>query len=211
MLISAFSTLCNSSIVFAIEFERDEVYPSGYSIEIEYQPSSSEISAGDLLTLSWSISNNEDFALSNLYLTDNLPPECPVVSSDILIGERPISFYFSGPLSDQILPGYDSYRWVIDFPHEPDSLANSLPPGSTLTLRYDVLFENPGQYELPLHTICFYGDSTGFFALGEPVSITVHPANEIPTLTEWGLILLILVLTATVTAAIVHESIDVRA
>jgi hypothetical protein len=210
LFIMIFSILCAFSTASIADSHPDHIYPPGYDITAEYQPDSDEVFLGDTLTITWSITNNEDFSLSDLYLADNSPPECRILSSEISVGGRPLSFYFSGPLSDQILPGYDTYRWVIDFPGEPDSLGNYLPPGRTLTLTRDVLFEDPGRYQLPLHIICFYGDSTGFFAIGAPLSLKVHPVIEIPTLTEWGLMILGLILIAVMSIALILRLMDIR-
>ncbi len=184
---------------------QETLYPSGYDIVCEYDLSASNMDTSDTLVITRIVANNEVFDLSNLYLADNFPSEFNIVSSDVTIDGEQISSFFSGPIFNQVLIDYNSYRWVIDFPTEPDSLDNTLGAGQTLSLQYWLTCETRGSYILPFHTACFYGNSTGFFTTSDTLYVLVQAANPIPTLSEWGMGILALLLLAAGTAAVVRR------
>lgn len=121
------------------------------------------------------------------------------------IDNQPISFFYSGALPDQVISGYDTYRWVIDLPGEPEVSENTLGAGQTLSLRYGAICETPGSYILPFHTVCFYGNGSGFFTTSDTMFVLVQQENIVPTLSQWGMLILALLLLAAGTIAAIRR------
>ena len=192
-------------ISFSTAFgDGETLYPSKYDIGCRYNLSSTIILISDTLEITRMVGNNEDFALYDLYLSDNLPAEFEIISSRITIDGNPAAFYFSDGESGQVIEGYNGFRWVIDFPSSPDSLDNILEPGERLLLKYRIICASPGNYCLPFHSASFYGNGTGFFTVSDSLFVTVLSENMVPALSEWGMIILALLLIAASTAAVIR-------
>ena len=52
---------------------QETVYPEGHDIVVTYELSSSDLEVGDTLLVTRTVTNNESFGLTNLYLAENLP------------------------------------------------------------------------------------------------------------------------------------------
>jgi len=161
----------------AIGSAQETLYPEGYNIVSNYMISSNDISTEDTLTITRTIKNNETFTLHNLYLTDNLPQEFEITSYSLNLNGEPITNYFSGPLFNQVIPNYITYRWVIDDPNPNDELNHFVDPDDSLELTYRIICQTNGDYTLPFHTLCFYGNLTGFFTTSDSINISVFEDN----------------------------------
>ncbi len=181
---------------------QDTLHPSGYDITCEYELSATYPGISDTLVITRTVANSEPFHLSGMYLAENLPPEFVIVSSHIAIDGFPISFYYSGALPDQMIRCFDTYRWVLGFPGEPGPFDNTVGTGQVLSLQYEILFEAPGDYILPFHTVCFYGDGSGFFTTSDTLFVFVQEENNVPTLSQWGMLIMALLILAIGTVAV---------
>lgn len=185
----------------SISSGRETLYPSGYDITCKYELSAKYPGISDTLIITRTVSNSEPFGLSGMYLAENLPSEFVIVSSNVAIDGVPISFYYSGALPDQMIRGFDTYRWVLGFPGEPGPFDNIVETGQVLSLQYEILFEAPGDYTLPFHTVCFYGDGSGFFTTSDTLFVFVQEENDVPTLSQWGMLIMALLILAMGTVA----------
>jgi hypothetical protein len=155
------------------------IYPSGYSISSSYELSSTDFSIRDTLLVTWTVANNEGFDLTNMYLAENLPIEFTILTYSVQISGSPVSHFFSGPISGEVAPSFNAYRWAIDLPAQGDSLNRPLSPGETLILRYAAVCSTDGEYFLPFHTLCCYGNNTGIFSTADTIFVTVSPGSGI--------------------------------
>jgi hypothetical protein len=179
LAIKALILLILMSIFVSDICAQESVFPVGTDINSEYTVSYIDFSVSDTLIISWSVVNNEDFDLANLYIADNIPEEFTVLSSLIQINGAPVSNYYSGPQQNQIYSGCNTYRWAIDLPIQGDSLNNVLTPGDTLYLQYAVICSTEGVYLFPFHTLCCYGDGSGIFTTADTFYVTVSPDSQI--------------------------------
>ena len=152
----------------------DTLYPVGANIQVSYVLSQQNFSPDDTLIIEFAITNDENFSLHNLHLDDNFPPQFVLVNSSLTLDENPVSFSLSGPVLSEIVAGYNSYRWIIDEPDPDDSLNHVVGHGQTLVLTCSVVCPDEGNYLLPFHTCCFYGDAQGHFSVAEPLSVDVE-------------------------------------
>jgi len=111
------------------------------------------------------------------YMTDNLPQEFEITSYSLNLNGEPITNYFSGPLFNQVIPDYITYRWVIDNPSPNDDLNHFVDPDDSLELMYKIICRVEDDYTLPFHTLCFYGNLTGFFTTSDSINISVFEDN----------------------------------
>ena len=158
---------------------QETVLPQGFNIEVEYDLSSTAITIHDTLFIGRTITNTESFALQNLYVAENLPLEFEILDWIVTVDSVPLNCDYSGPIPDQVLPTFNSYRWVIDHPPPPDSIARPLYPGETLNVGYAVVCYQPGEYTLPFHTFCCCGDTCGLFTIAGSLAISVLPGSSI--------------------------------
>jgi len=156
---------------------QETLFPAGYDITARYRLSAISFSVGETLTVEWTLANDASFGLTNLFLAENLPLEFGMISSDMSIDSVDLSFYFSGPLPEEEFIGYNTYRWIIDLPIEPDTLDNVVGSGQVLTLTYRVICNSPNSYELPFHTLCCYGDTCGLFSTAGEITVSVSPSS----------------------------------
>ena len=157
-------------------FAQEVIYPQGHNFTLSYGLSSNDFDIFDTLTITRSLANNENFDLHNLFFNDNLPSSFDVFGYEIAINDIPITYYLTGPWENEIVFGYKSYHWVIDLPTPGDTLDHILGPGQTLELSYKAQARETGQFILPFHTVCFYGDAGGFFSVSDSLIINVHSA-----------------------------------
>jgi hypothetical protein len=167
-------------LVFAkLTLAQEAIWPDGYNITADYEPSANQLTVHDTLTIIRTIVNNEDFDLENLYLVDNLPVTFFLTASMLGIDSSSVDYFHSGPIISQVVFGYDTYRWAIDLPAGDTTFDRQLHPGETLVLEYSLICQEPGDYVLPFHTICCSGNSTGIFSTADSISVTVLPFNDI--------------------------------
>jgi len=155
----------------------DQLFPQGGNITCEYSLELTEFSTGDTLTINRVLRNNESFALSGLYFSDNLPPSFNVASYNLLLNGGNIEHYYSGASQDSVIGFYDTYYWVIDEPDVNKIVSNTINPGDVLELEIRITFTQAGYYSLPMHTTVFYGNQTGFFATDSGYLISVEGSD----------------------------------
>jgi hypothetical protein len=154
--------------------EADLFYPAGHSLSASYETSHTSMTVSDTLVLSRSLVNGESYSLTSLYFADNLPPEFSIISYTLTRNGAPIGCGFSGPNPDTVLPGYDAYQWVVDWPDTFGGLQTEIISGDSLHLEVMVTCEEAGSYSLPLHTLICCGNSGQMFAVPlASASITV--------------------------------------
>jgi len=175
IIMSGMMGIALSVISPAITGADETIYPTYYDIQAEYFVSSYEISAGDTLIITRSVTNNENFGLANLYLADNFPLEFQLIDYSILIDGLAVPASYSGSMPDNELQSYNAYNWFIDLPPPDDSLNRILTPGESLTLQYRFNCQEPGEYSLPFHTFCAYGNNSGVFSIAPPISVVILP------------------------------------
>jgi len=158
------------------------LYPEGHDIINIYYISSSDFDLTDTIEVVRVVVNNEPYELRNLYLSENLPPQFQLVSYSLTMNEDAISCLHTGPVLNEVVPGYYSHRWIIDLPEPDDPLNLTVAPGAALELRYNLTCGEVGQFTLPLHTACYYGDTTGLFTVADSIVVTAHASacNFIP-------------------------------
>lgn len=155
------------------------IYPFGFSISSSYELSSTDFSTRDTLLVTWTVANNEGFDLTNMYLAENLPIEFTMLTYSVQISGSPVSHFFSGPISGEMVQSFNAYRWAIDLPAQGDSLNRPLSPGETLILGYAAICSTEGEFFLPFHTLCCYGNNTGIFSTADTIFVTVSPVSGI--------------------------------
>lgn len=158
---------------------QETLFPNGYNITVDYDISSTAITVDDTLLILRTVRNNESFALSDLYVAENLPFEFEIIYSAMQVDSLPVVYYYSGPLPNQIRPDCNSYRWLLDHPPPADSVIRSLQPGEILNVGYAVVCSQPGTYTLPFHTVCCRGDTSGIFTTADSLTIAVSPGSGI--------------------------------
>lgn len=154
---------------------QETIHPAGYNINSSYAFSVTQVYTGDTLTINWSVVNDEDFGISDLYLTENLPSDFTLISYSLSIDGSAISHYSWGPLPGEIYVDYDAYRWAIDIPDSGDSLNRVLAPAESLSLTIEVSCSETGEYIFPFHGWCGYGSGTGLFTTADPCTLQVLP------------------------------------
>ncbi len=157
---------------------QETLSPAGHNIAVTYELSSVDLEIGDILMVSRTVTNNESFGLTNLYLAENLPFEFSIPTYSLGIDGAPIPHAYSGPSGGEIFPSYNSYRWVIDDPAPGDTTNRILLPGESLVLGYSVTCATVGNYALPFHTMCVYGDTSGIFTVADSLTVTFSPSSR---------------------------------
>lgn len=174
------TTISVLTIIFpAITAATESIFPASYDVQINYDVSAEAITIRDTLIITRSVTNNEDFGLANLYLADNFPLEFTLIDYTLLIDGLAVPAYYSGPLTANDLHLYNAYRWLIDQPSPDDTLNRILSSEETLALRYRLVCSQPGEYPLPFHTLCAYGNNSGIFSTAPTILITILPLTEI--------------------------------
>jgi hypothetical protein len=164
--------------IFDYSMAQEVIYPEGHNIVVTYGLSSFDLEIGDTLLASRTVTNNESFDLTNLYLAENLPFEFEILWYSLEIDGIPIPHYYSGPVRGDVFPSCDSYRWVIDDPAPGDTANRVLMPGESLALEYAIGCTTVGNYALPFHTLCAYGDTSGIFTVADSLAVTSSPGSQ---------------------------------
>lgn len=164
-------------IIFEYSEAEETVYPAGHNIVATYELSSTDLEIGDTLLVTRTVSNNESFGLTNLYLAENLPFEFSIPSYSLEIDGAAIPHVHSGPFGGEVFPSCNSYRWIIDDPAPDDSANRVLMPGELLELEYAIVCTTVGNYALPFHTLCAYGDTSGIFSVADSLTVTFSPGS----------------------------------
>jgi len=169
-----FLTILAAGLVSLTSVSAETVHPSGTNIAASYSLSGTALTTNDTLVISRSIVNRESFALSGLYLSDNLPPQLSIVGAEIKLNGAPLVVADS---AGSILSGYVSHCWLVGTPGG----GTDMNPGDSLSLELKVTCAAEGTYALPLHTTVGYGNGDGFFAADSAAAITVAaPADITP-------------------------------
>jgi len=157
-------------------FAAETLYPSGYNIISQYYLSDYAITITDTLIITRTVQNNESFALSGLYFSDNLPPEYSLVGYSIRLNGNNISNQFAANIAPSIVAGFATYEWVVDDPDgNPENIIN---PGQSLVFELRLHCGNIGEYQLPFHTTAFLGGSSGFYSTNEAIIVTVQNSED---------------------------------
>lgn len=164
-------------------FSHEPIYPDGYDLECHYTLSDSVITFGDTLTVTRTLTNNESFSLSNLYFSDNLPPEFAVHDVTAQVGMGMVDIYSSGPQANEVVSGSETYYWVLDSPVGGEGVDYVVGAGQTVTLTMKITSSDIGTFSLPLHTTVFYGNGTGLFSISDSlqVRVTISAGVEVET------------------------------
>jgi uncharacterized repeat protein (TIGR01451 family) len=149
------------------------LYPLAGGLDAQYQLSADSLDIHDTLTITWTLTNNGNFPAANLFFNDNLPPDLQPIWQRTSINGDPIEVLIAGPVDNEVRFGFRSYHWIIDLPDPGDTLNNILGPGQMLEISYRVTARRRGQFLLPFHTVCFYGDTTGYFSISESLTVIV--------------------------------------
>ena len=153
----------------------ENIYPEAVDITADYRVSHTTFGIEDTLIITRLISNNEQSAISNLYLDENLPSEFELISYDLTINDNDISHHHDGPRTSGQIPEYNYFEWVIDLPGSADTLNNTLDYQDTLILQYRIMCHTIGEYTLPFHTFCGSTDQTGLFSTAQSFQLQVVP------------------------------------
>ncbi len=156
----------------------DSVYPATSLVTVEYLWSSQTPAAGESVDIIRILKNNESFPLTGLYFSENLPPEISIDSYIVTVNDSAVNSDYTGPLPDDIENGFDCYRWLIDSPDPISPYQVTLNPGDSIILTTTVSCSTEGSYQLPFHTVSFYGNGDGLFAMADPESITFGPPPD---------------------------------
>ncbi len=160
---------------------QETLFPPGYNIVPIFYLSSANFSVLDTVTVIRVLLNNESFSLQNLYLVDNLPNEFTLVDYSLLINDEAVPVVVSGPVEGEMYAGHKTYRWIIDSPNFWEPVNHLMGPGEFLELTYRFVANSPGSFQLPFHSLCFYGNGTGFFTTSGVISVevTAPPCNYV--------------------------------
>jgi uncharacterized repeat protein (TIGR01451 family) len=162
---------------YGISWGQEAIYPAGTDVSATYQLSDTDLEIGDTLVITRSVTNNEGYALGNLYLSDNLPFEFTILSYSLRIDADPVSHIYSGPVAGEVVPSCNSFRWAIDEPDPGDTTNHLLMPGQTLSFTAEVTCSTVGDYSLPLHTLCAYSGISGIFSVAESLAVSFTPGS----------------------------------
>ena len=156
----------------------DSVYPATSQVTVEYLWSNPSPAAGQPVDIVRVLKNNESFPLTGIYFSENLPPEISVDSHDVTLNGNPVNSDYSGPIPDEIESSFNCYRWLIDSPDSLSPYQVTLNPGDSIILTSSVTCFTEGSYQLPFHTVSFYGNGNGIFATADPSSISFGPPPD---------------------------------
>lgn len=153
------------------------VYPDDLNIGLLYELSDTVFSVADTLVVTRTLTNNEPFEFWGLYFSENLPAGLNVVDYTATLNGNSLTIAFAGPLPNNVLSGFRTYRWVVDSPESSENLSRTISPGDQVRLQYRIVATDVGSFSLPLHTTACYGDSDGIFAAGH-TSIGVTAGSD---------------------------------
>jgi len=185
--------------------ESQEILNPPGNVEVLYGYTVSQNDGVRFIDVTRTVFNGELFNLSSLYMSDRLPAGLAIDDFSARIGISPIDVYYSGPIPGQFDVIYDMHQWVIDFPGHDELYNNLLRAGHLLTVNYRIVAEDPGEIVMPFRTVCYYGLNNGYFTTSDTIFIPPLPA-EIPTLGQWGIILLSISLFAVMSAAVIRKT-----
>ena len=151
----------------------EPVYPSIYNISSDYSLSSDMVALADTFVISRRLINDESFDFNGLYFSDNLPLEFSIIDQKIEVNGLEVEFETIGPISDHIIPGFDSYHWIIDSRGEFTGIDYIISPGDTVSMDLYIVCNTLGRFPLPSHTTVFYGNGSGFFATSDTVEVEI--------------------------------------
>ncbi|HWR81780.1 MAG TPA: T9SS type A sorting domain-containing protein [Candidatus Deferrimicrobium sp.] len=170
----------------ATALSQEVVHPTGYTFECSYNASDSVIAVGDTLTINRTFINNESFAVTGLYFSDNLPSVFSVVGQSVRRNGVPITVKSTGPYPNLIAGGYSAWYWIVDSPDSSEQTHNTVFSGDTIVTEIKLVSQDIGDFVLPLHTTAWYGSAEGFFATSPPISVRVTLASSVDDDPESG-------------------------
>lgn len=150
-----------------------EVFPPSPGLSCTYVLSGSHVAVSDTFSITRTITNGESFALSGLFFSDNLPPEFVLVDHIVRINGEAVPFLVTGPVAGLVDPFHDAYYWIVDSQGEHPGIDTIVGPGEVVVLQIDLVCDEPGQYNLPIHTAVFTGNGLGFFATSDSAQVVV--------------------------------------
>ncbi len=160
-------------VIDTVGFGQETIHPNGPNLDSRYTISDTTIALGDTLTIVRTLTNNESYPLTGVYLTDNLPNVFSIIDQTVTVDGSPVAYIADGPSANPVLPGFYDYRWTIDSPESTESLSRPLDPGEVLEVRYRAVSNDIGYFPLPLHATVMYGNATGMFAAEAADSVRV--------------------------------------
>jgi hypothetical protein len=169
-------------------FSEEPLYPEGYNVLIAYEANGPIITNIDTLVITRNLVNHEQFRLTGIYFSENIPPGFELLGHSITVNGNAVSCE-PDTIVNSFISGCKLYHWIVDEPG--GAIQNSLNPGDSLVFRLQLICPLPGQYTLPHHTTSFYGNSTGFFSTGDSLAVSIVPVSDtIPPnrITDLGLL-----------------------
>jgi len=154
----------------------ETLYPSGYNLSSQYDLSDSAITIADTLSITRTVRNNESFAVSGLYFSENLPPEFSLIDYSIRLNGNNIADQFAENIRPSVVDGFTTYEWVVD---DPDgSPQNVINPGHSVVFELRLICGNIGIYQFPFHATAFSGGSSGFYSTDEIITLNVSGTED---------------------------------
>lgn len=153
---------------------QEYIFPQYNPVFAAYTLSSDSLEAGDTLIVTRTLYNDGQVGLEGLYLSDNLPPQFRLEDYSLTIDSEPAPVLLSGPSQNEIVDGYNCYRWIIDLPDSSSQYNRILDPGRRLELIYKLRCSHPGRYQLPFHNICGYAGVNGIFSVASGASVEFY-------------------------------------
>ncbi|MFH1701765.1 MAG: dockerin type I domain-containing protein [Candidatus Zixiibacteriota bacterium] len=163
-----------SLIPVRFSFGQDSIYPSGSNINCTYSLDDSQFRLGDTLTITREITNNESFSLMGLYISETLPPEFEIISTDVTINSLNITHRYIESAIGEIAVGYTTHFFVLDDPDSQLVYNNVLDTGDTVRIVLKVISIQSGEYQFPIHSAVMYSSTSSFFAVGSAADINVQ-------------------------------------
>jgi len=201
--IVALSIAISILMVVGVALGQETLLPQNYNITVNYSMNTLNFEQNGTAWVTKIVTNNESFPLTGMYMTECVLRGLTFEPIYATLNGTPIDFYVYGPLTNELLPNFNVYRMVFDFPDQggPNNIIN---PGQNLRMLYKIVQNPPSGFYLPFHTTCFYGAGTGFFTTADTVYIPSYPL-DVPTLDQWGLLLTALLIIALATVLLIRK------
>jgi len=145
----------------------DNVVPIDRQISVEYRLSSEILNLSESLVIERWVVNRESFAIGQIFLSDNFPPEAVVNYYAVSLNGVQISAEHMASDYPVVSTAFRTSYWTT-------SEGFSLYPNDSLHLTVALRFSAEGVFKLPLHTSVMYDGSQGIYAFGEPLTLSVY-------------------------------------
>lgn len=165
--------LLSLTAAFSAGAVEDQVYPSNGDITCCHEILGSDFRAGDTITIIRDFINNSPSSVGKLYLSEHMPPSdsISIISHNVMINGSTIDYQFYKEGFITVIDGNDSYYWLIDSPL--DGIYNSIDPGDSLHLEFQVVILHADNYLLPMHTTVFQNSESAFFATTDAKALII--------------------------------------